>query len=742
MNTPKLTRLAQTLASAGLLTAGAAVAQSADPALAVPAARSTGITEVVVTAQKVAQPAIKTPVALSVIGGDDLKNAGITEARALAEAVPNIQIAQESGKLQIAIRGVVSLDMTEKGDPSAAFNLDGAYVARPEAQTGAFFDLERIEVLRGPQGTLYGRNATAGAINVITAKPEKTLGGKLNLEVGNYSTRRAEGVFNLPVNDVLALRAAVAVNRHDSYLNPGPNTDIPLESQDDRAMRLHALASFTKDTSLLLTAESSKMRGGGSTPIPITNFFTGTPIGTLPFTAPGRGNNLANPVYVDLGSDVQRTASWRFRATDAHRDNEAQALRGEFKTTLGAVGMTYQIARFDTEIDELQNGVYFGFPFTGDVNGKSHSTSHELRFDNGGTGRLRWVAGLYKFDETIDRQTTYSTYVTAPFGQFTVLVPYLPHITNASKAIFGQATYSLRDDTRVIVGLRRTRDQKAGSDPLAGTQAAAGQSSSTAAYAQDVSFSDTSWKLGIDHDISKGVMLYGSVATGYKAGGFNDQASAGSYEPEHLKAYELGVKGRFLENMLQVTANYFHYNYTDMQLTSIVCRTNDPASCGSLTTNAANAKVDGAEVEGTLRVGNDGTLRVNAALTRGRFKDYRPNATDDWSGDDLDRAPKRSLGLGYTHLFPLDSGAELSATVSSRYSGSYLISDPSVGTRYRQPSFHKSDLVLGYTAPNGKLTVQLFAKNLEDEITIESRVPGSFFVSDPRTFGARLGYNF
>jgi iron complex outermembrane receptor protein len=740
MHSPALTRIAQVLASAGLLSAGAALAQTDAPATA--PVKSTGIAEVVVTAQKIAQPAIKTPVALSVIGGDDLKDAGINEARALADMVPNVQIGQESGKLQIAIRGVASLDMTEKGDPSAAFNLDGAYIARPEAQTGAFFDLERIEVLRGPQGTLYGRNATAGAINVITAKPEKRLGGKVSVELGNYNTRRLDGMINVPVNDILALRAAVSVNKHDSWFNPGPNTDIPLESQDDRAARLHALATFSKDTSLLLTAESSKVGGGGATPIPITNFFDGTPTDNLPFSPAGTGNNLQNPVYVDRGSDVQRTASWRFKATDAHRDNHADALRGEFKTTLGEVGVTYQLAHLKSEIDEMQNGVYFGFPFTGEVKGQAKSTSHELRFNSGGSGPLRWVAGLYAFDESIDRLTNYNTYITAPFGQMTILVPYLPHVTNKSKAAFGQATWSFRPDTRLIVGLRRTKDEKTGRDPLAGTAPDPGQTTSSAAYDNAVSFNNTSWKLGLDHDLSKGVMLYASAATGYKAGGFNDQASAGSYKPEHLTAYEAGVKGRFLDNTLQVTANYFHYNYTDLQLTSIVCRTNDPTTCGSRTTNAANAKVDGAELEGTMKVGEDGTLRANLALTRAQFKHYQPNSSMDWSGQNLDRAPEHTVGLGYTHHFPLASGAELSANVNTRYSGAYMISDPSAGVRYEQPSFHKSDLVLGYTTANGKTTVQLYAKNLEDQITIESRVPGAFFVSDPRTFGARVSYSF
>jgi iron complex outermembrane receptor protein len=741
MQKPKLTLLCHLLASAGTLTAGAAFAQSADqpgPADGKPQ----GIQEVFVTAQKIAQPAIKTPVALSVLGGDDLKDAGITEARALAEAVPNVQISQESGKLQIAIRGVVSLDMSEKGDPSAAFNVDGAYIARREAQTGAFFDIDRVEVLRGPQGTLYGRNATAGAINVITAKPEKTLGGKVSVEVGNFGAKRVEGMINIPVNSVLALRGAVSANRRDTYLNPGPNPDVPLESRNDKAGRLHALATFSKDTSLLLTAETMKIGGVGSTPVPASNFFDGTAIDRLPFSPPGTGNNIKDPVYVDRGSDAQRTVTQRMRPADVFRDNKADAQRAEFRTVFGTVGLTYQLAHLNTDINEVSNGNYFGFPFNSDRSGVSGSTSNELRFNSTLAGPLRWVAGVYAFHESLDNRSNFRTYITAPFGSFTTVVPYLQHVDNESKAVFGQATYSVRGDTRVIVGLRKTRDEKGGSDALAGKPAAPGATTSPAAYSTVVKFSDTSWKLGVDHDLSKSVMLYASVATGYKAGGFNDQTSAGSYQPEHLKAYEAGVKGRFLDNMLQVTANYFHYDYRDQQLSAIVCPTADPASCGSVTRNAANSQVDGAELESTMKFGENGTLRANLALTRARFKTYKPNLSADWSGQALDRAPEQGIDLSYTHHFPLATGAELTANAATRFTGAYLISDPSSAVRYQQPSFHKSDLVFGYNARDGKLALQLFAKNLEDKVTVESHVPGSFFIGDPRTFGARASYSF
>lgn len=739
MSQQQLTTLSQMLLAAGLVAASLpGWAEEAAPA----EHKSQQFQEVIVTAQKTVQPASKTPLALSVLGGEALKDAGIGDARALADAIPNVNIAQESGKLQIAIRGVVSLDMTEKGDPSAAFNVDGAYVPRFEAQLGSFLDLDRIEVLRGPQGTLYGRNATAGAINLITNKPTNKFGARIEAEVGNYGAQRAEGMINIPLNDTLALRAAVSVNRRDGYINPGPNTDTPMDSKDDYAGRLHLLANFSKDTSLLLTAETSHQGGGSATPVPMGNFFSGTYTDNLPFSPPNTGNNILNPIYVDRGSSAQRTAGLKFNGPKVFTNNDNNALRAEIKTGLGFADLTYQLAYLNSTLDGSGNGIYFGFPFRADAKGDSKATSHELRLNSVGSGPLRWVAGAYLFDEKIHRESQFNTFISAPFGAFTVTLPFDIDVRNKSMALFGQATYSLRPDTRVTLGLRETHDEKIGADKLGGVAAVSPATTSAGAYAKDVTFTNTSWKLGIDHDLAPGTMIYASAATGYKAGGFNDTADAGDYKPETLTSIELGVKTKLLQDKLQLSANVFHYDYKDMQLTSVVCRTADPSTCGSLTTNAASSKIEGLELEARWLVGENGQLRGSATVTDATFSQYKPNATSDWAGYRLDRTPRSVLSLGYSHRFSMESGAEITATVGSRWSSSYFISDSAAGIRYEQPSFQKSDASLGWSSADGKTSVQLFVKNIEDRITIESRVPGSFFVGDPRTFGIRTSHNF
>ncbi len=759
---PNLSPLSRRLCIAGVLAASLPAFAQTTPASGDNRAQATQ--EITVTAQKVAQPASKTPVSLSAVSGDELKAAGVNNAIDLAEAIPAVWISQDTGKAQIAIRGVTNTDMTEKGDGSAAFHIDGAYVGRPEAQLGGFYDLERVEVLRGPQGTLYGRNATAGAINVITNKPSKRFESKIALDFGNYSLRRNEAMINVPLGTSLALRAAVTTASRDTYLNAGPNTQTRLDSQSDYGGRLHLLANLTKDTSLLLSAEMQHTGGGGSSPVPITNFFTGTPAGKLPFSPAGRGNNVLNPVYIDRGSEAQRTTAWEFatvwrpgaalagQPVVSDKDRDISSFRTEFKTTLGqGIDLTYQFANMAIDGTEVANGNFFGFPFLSRSIGDSESNSHELRL-NGDARGMRWVAGAYVFDEKINRDTNFYTYVTLPNGApLTVNLPFLPHVENESKAVFGQVTWSLMPTTRLTLGLRRTEDRKSGNDPVGGVAPPAGSSVSNGAYTKDVRFNNTSYRVGVDHDLAKDVMAFGTLSTGYKAGGFNDKANAGNYNPETLRSIELGIKGRFLSNRLQLAANVFDYDYQDLQLATVGCLDGTPASCGSVTINAAKAHIRGAEFEGWLNVGSSGRLNFGVALTDAKFKDYKvvdrpatnPNLVVDWSGQRLDKAPPITANLSYSQGFALPGGSDIVFTVGTRHTGKYFISTADEnGIRYEQPASHKSDVSVTFNDAGGKWSLQGYVKNIEDTITIGSRVPGAFSVSDPRTFGVRATYTF
>jgi iron complex outermembrane receptor protein len=202
----------RTMALVGAITAATSSATlAADPALT--------LEEVLVTAQKRTTNIQETPIAITAISGDILETLGVTDAADLLGKSPNLHIGKSGQNMEITIRGITSTNNLESGDPAAAFHVDGIYLGRPIAAATTFYDLERVEILNGPQGTLYGRNATAGSINVITNKPVEEFQAALQLNVGNYDRIYTQGMLNIPVSDEFQMRAAYFSDDRDGYFD-------------------------------------------------------------------------------------------------------------------------------------------------------------------------------------------------------------------------------------------------------------------------------------------------------------------------------------------------------------------------------------------------------------------------------------------------------------------------------------------------------------------------------------------
>jgi iron complex outermembrane receptor protein len=704
------TKTAAATAVASLLAGatGSAVAQSAP--------EDGRLQEVIVTAQRIAQPASKTPLSLTVLSGDELKQAGAVNAASLTELVPNVQIANNGGATTISIRGVSSTDNTEKGDPSASFNIDGVNLSRPQSAGVAFYDLERVEVLRGPQGTLYGRNSTAGAINLITNKPTNRLDSSAAVELGNYHGVKFDGMLNVPVNDMLALRGAISTSKHDGYLRTTQGLARDQDDDDSVSGRIHALFKFNHDLTLLLSADGTKVKGAG----------------------PGAG---LYDNFISKRGKAQRTAT---PGLQSYIDNHAHGTSAELKANTRVGEVTYQLARRslntsgDTPIGQAQPGVVspdFRTMF-------DHTqTSHELRLASS-FGDWKTITGLYWFHEqsSIDARIR-------NFPQLGVLAFIQDPTTARSKAVFGEATYSLTPDLHLIAGVRRTYDDKSrkGYSQFGDPVFFSSVNDATVKYAQ------TTGRIGFDYALSKSIMWYAMLSTGYKAGGFNDGTAVTNrflqYDPEHLTSFETGLKGRFLNNRLQLSGDVFAYNYKGLQLTSLAI---DPVTGAgsSQTLNAAKAAVKGAELEGKYAVGSAGKITFSAAWLDAHFKSYRPTATVDWAGKPLEKAPRATAGLGYSHTWDLESGATFAAYIGTRYSASYVINDNSNGVQVTQGGFHKSDMNFDYTAPGYKWSVQGYVRNIEDKATLNAYGPASAngpataSMAPPRTMGVRLLANF
>jgi iron complex outermembrane receptor protein len=664
---------------------------------------------------------IKTPVAMSVVGGDDLRDAGAVNAAALTSMAPNVVIGEGGrGSTEISIRGIASANNTETGDPAAGFFIDGNYIGRPQGAGAAFFDIERVEVLRGPQGTLYGRNTTAGAVNVITNKPVFANEGALNVQLGNYRTRMLEAVVNGKVNDSLALRAAIATNDRDGYIDsahaPQNSFTHDREDAEKRALRLHGLLRFNADTSLLLTLDANVARGYGPGSVPYA---------TLAAHRSGVAGRTENPLI------------------EGRIDDSSTAIAAEFKTATGLGELTVQASRRDTDKDQDTSFGDVRFP----LYDKAAFTQDqlEMRLSSGLRARLQWVLGTFLFKEKGDVDFT----VPAPGTN----AHYLQRMTTDSKALFGQATYAVTPAVRVTAGARYSADEKS----RIGTTYV--NSTGNVNYLNDanVSYSKVTGRLGLDVDLAPLLMVYGSVATGYKAGGMYDGSAVTVngvilrpvYQPENMTAFEIGLKGRFLENRLQLAATLFRNDYKDMQLSAyglnaVATALTHQTTYGNVTQNAGRARSQGFELDGRVRVTAADDLNFSLGLLDAEYVDYKPSATVDWTGKKLDKAPSTTLNLGYTHTWDLSSGAELKAYLGTKYSGSYVLSNFGVA-QFTQSAFHRSDARLSYRSGDQRWQVQAYVKNIEDRnVAVSYTAVGgsSVFLAEPRTYGVRAGRTF
>ncbi len=722
--------------------------------------------DIVVTATRNETMASKTPIALTAISGDALRNAGITNPTALGDQVPSVMINRNNG-LQITIRGVTSSDGTEKGDPSAAFMSDGVYIARQQAQEVSFFDIGRVEVLRGPQGTLFGRNTTAGAINVITNRPDPSaFGGSIDVAYGNHNNTQATAVLNAPVSEDFAIRAAVNFDRRDSFLKPGTNFNAPLSPyKENLGARLSALLKFDGGE-LLIRGDYTHMGGNGINTVSTGNYYTGyATTGVNPVYI---GDTRTNTQLLSLNATSADGITNQQLANNFKRDNESYGVGAEFKYDLGPVTFNYVGSYREFHRTEGNYSYNVAGLAPNLFEGKYWQNNQEVRLSTNSDGPIRAQAGLYYFKERADIQLFIYNRVLGGVRSTPGTVGYVfgfpqHYVLSQSKAAFGQVTFLPVAELRITAGIRYTADEKARTGATVQCQF----NTSCAAVGDIVSvnnarrkYNKTTWKVGFDYDLNPATMVFGTVSTGYKAGGFNDgceigtgtgcaqAASALYYNPETLTSYEVGIKTRVLDDLLRFNLSAFHYDYSGLQLTQVGPFCVGGTNC-TVTTNATSAKVDGIELEGTLTPSANDRLDFSAAYLNARYGRFLPNTVAfpalNWEGLKLDRSPSLTLSAGYTHTFDLANGGSVVAGVRSRYSSKFVISALAILGQFKQPGYTSTEATLTYNGPEKKYYVQAYVKNLEDNLIVTAvggGVNGTLQASDPRTFGVRAGLKF
>jgi iron complex outermembrane recepter protein len=718
--------------------------------------------EIIVTAEKRATSLQDTPIAMDAFGGEQIRRSAISDVSGLTRIAPDLQMLQTDRTLQLSIRGVTSLDVSSSSDPALTVNLDGEYINSGTAINAALFDLERVEVLRGPQGTLYGRNSTAGALNLIAAKPVLSeYDGYVTAGYGNFEAKHGEAAFNVPIGDKVAIRVSLFHDDHAGYRDNHPAIDG--DNANTSAARISLLAKPNDQLTAYVAGEFVDQNQGQIAQYGVA--VDGATPGLVPYTNP---NNPAQSSFIPSQSTFTYDPSRFPLSTNGSFQSHQYALRGRLDYDFGPAILTYVGGIRYIRSGEVQEydglapggGVHY---VANDPSQDSHTQSHELRISSNSSSPLIWQTGVFFFRETQSVvQSLYATnFQIPPFPAAGTYVNtfYRPDLKDTSPAVFGQMTVPVIDDTlSVTAGIRYTSDKKSGTfyncpfnfvnylvgnvTALPGTDCAG-----VTVTPQKFSGSKVTWSTGIDWHPSAGHLVYGKISSGYKAGGFDN---AGSFSPESLVAYEIGSKNEFLDRTLQFNAAAFYYDYTNQQVQVFL----NPAIAFT-TQNAGASRIYGLETDTHFQVTPVDRLSLTANYLNAKFTKYEGSYGNlsgtafpaDLSDHQPPLAPRFVFSFGYDRTFNLGNSGTLIADGAVRYTTSYFLSVDNWASD-RQAGYSRTELGLEYNSPNKSLSVRGYVHNLEDKI-VKTRTayinPPSEYVfefGDPRTYGVQVTKKF
>jgi iron complex outermembrane receptor protein len=749
--------------------------------------------EITVTAEKRESDIQKTPLPISALTEDTLVRQNVNQMFELEKIVPDMNIQFGASSLTVVtIRGVAAGDWCPTCESPNVVHLDGVVLSRMNALENQFFDIERVEVLKGPQGTLYGRGASAGTINIITRKPELgSFGGHAEVEFGNFDMMRVEGAINLPISETWAMRAALRSIKRDGYYE-----DTNINNWEAQSMRLSALWKPDDRSSLLLTTDFSTYNVAPATfwsgrqflgtagnmtaihpadnPWEIRQWYEGLIDGTY-----NRADNWGIMAQYDYELDFA-TATLQY----GHRSlNEDQVIDFE-------LSMFNPIA-FDAD-GNVESGTFtinpFPFPPVLSSIATAYSDSVEARLASNTSAAagdsLEWIVGLYAFKESIYQHAS---------GAF---VNYLVDKLEAkSYAAFGQATWTPFERLHLTGGIRRTSDEKV-----------QGFDNTGPIYGDVKDFihgewDKTTYKANISYDIADESMIYGQFSTGFKAGQTTTDGMVA--DPEILNAYEFGSKNRFFDDRLQVNLEFYYYDYKNYQdfAEAYLCQVNDgsggcvdvtgdgiinEADCYEENTTIApgGAKQKGASINLLWLITSKDRVSANISYQNNKYQTYNPGEAllsryplaqfvdtveDDETGREFGPAPWRG-NVSYTHIFNIGETGTLEVTGDLFYEGEGLeqIMRMNLPDEYAMPgreAYWLGDISARYSSsygmPSGMLWhVRAWVNNVWDSTDFASSTfsdewaggafyfgaPGTGYYSGnyvlPRTLGIAVGANW
>ena len=739
------------------------------------------IEEIVVTAQKREENLQDTPIAITVFTEESLEGRMINDISKLADFTPNVifdtttPISGLSNGAAVFIRGVGQLDFGLTTDPGVGTYIDGVYSSRAVGGVLDVVDIERIEILRGSQGTLFGRNTIGGAINITTKRPAETFGGMVEATFGEFERTDFKGSVDIPIAEKFLTKFAFSSKNRNGFVDRISVGDR-LGNEDRQSARGSFLLQATDDIELYATLDYTNIdeQSAGSVMVGITEFPGAPPLlapsstwaynqvfvpanpGAVPYTPEqflldGNDRTLATgPTGTDLESfGATLTFSWslpwfEFKSISSYRDTEGEFYRDPDNSSI--------------QITETSNPNYNHEQF-----------SQELQVTGAlFNDRLQYVLGAYYFEEDGTDDVFVPIYGALPTPAGLLALPlYINNfvlVDNSSKAVFGQGTFDLTDQVAVTFGLRYTEDDKSfgyrqyiSPDPggniavlaLLGPPVTVPGPAGDIVFWDEVSdeFTELNIRAGIEYQFNDDTLLYFTYADGYKSGGFNfryvvPRAGPLAFAPETLESYEVGVKWQGLDDRLRLNAAGFISEYSDVQIQLF------ETGGGPLTQNAGVADIIGVEVEVTAVPHERLLLNAGFGYIDAEYDELNLPTTNVAQAINLDtklpNTPETTVNISADYTHPLAWGS-LIVRGDYRYTDD-LYNDAQNSPFLYQDGYHTFNASLTFTTGNWDFSV--FGTNLTDKRFItsgDSNFGLGFHEANynrPREFGGLIRYRF
>ncbi|MCW2338886.1 outer membrane receptor protein involved in Fe transport [Sphingobium sp. B2D3A] len=710
-----------------------AVAQAVDSSAPQAAAPAAGDSDIIVTAQRREERLQDVPIAVQTQTAKQLEIRGIEGVQALGEVVPSLSVSSAVGFAITYLRGVGSTAIGPGIETPVSIYVDGVYYASSTSALFDFNNISRIEVLKGPQGTLFGRNATGGLIQVVTGDPSRNLDVRLGVSVDNYLTTKGNAYVAGAISNGITADLAVSASTQDK----GWGVNVPTGDKVNR--NIHNISVRSKWLFELSDTTRARLIGDFTD---MANSFNGQRVfpGTNLPTFLGVPNTPGDPW--DLNGDAVPRVDNRNWGVSFKLDQDIGDLT---LSSITAYRNSNTNLRWDIDFTPVPH-------FEGNLVDLERQFSQELQLSSGGSGPLTWTAGVYYFRARgiYDPSQVFSRDVPNNlFGPFESVLLFGNQLTE-SLAGYGQGTLSLTPETKLTVGARYTYEQR---EIDGRTEAIAFGSPARVLLGttphDEISFKKPTFRVSLDHRFSPEVLAYASFNTGFKSGGFNTQLSTDpAFLPETLNAYELGLKTDLLDNRLRMNFAAYYYDYKNIQVQKVGL-----AATGII--NGASARIYGAEVDFDARISPAFDLAGSLAYTNAQFKEFTnapftgPNGgvasfPGDASGNRIPKAPRLQGNLSATYTLDMSDGSKIAFNATGIYSSRYFFEANNIVS---QAPFAKLNAAVAWTSADDHYSVRVFGTNLTDKAvgTYSSTLSdGTINISydPPRIFGIALDYRY